>query len=221
MTEINPTTQDRRAPILVSFYGGPGSGKSTASLSLTSKMKNAALRAEFVSEFAKTLAWNKGDLLAKDFMFPVLFGRQIERIFLPSSECDFIITDSPPWLGAAYAEMYGKNKETSKLFASYARGMHATGYDGLFSGVVDIELDRKNREYINCGRSQTREEACVIDASLSNQYNLIVEEMNKNGMSYFRKTYSFLDAPGAMDKISETLLKEVVDFRNKLEEIVE
>lgn len=178
MTETNPT----KKPILISFFGGPGCGKSTAALGLTSKMKNLALKTEFVSEFAKTLAWNHSDLLGKDCMFPILFGRQVERIFLPTSECEFIITDSPPWLCASYAELQGENVEASKAFASYVRTMHATGYGGLFSGVVDIEPRRGDREYLNCGRSQTREEACKIDALLSSQYELIRAEMKENGM---------------------------------------
>ena len=43
--------------LIVNLYGGPGSGKSTGSAYIFSKLKMAGVDAEYVTEFAKDKVW--------------------------------------------------------------------------------------------------------------------------------------------------------------------
>ena len=95
--------------LLIEFYGGPASGKSTTSLALTSLLKvyldqysGSTMRAEYVSEAAKGLVWETGALMLGNQAR--LFGEQFRRLERLRGKVDIIVSDSPLWL----CEFYGR-----------------------------------------------------------------------------------------------------------------
>lgn len=195
-----------RKPTLIGFFGGPGCGKSTAALTLTSKMKDRAYKAEFASEYAKNLAWNKSEVLTRDVAFPIILGRQIERIFLPCSGCDFVITDSPPWLGIAYAKKYGYDTDTNEPFIDYARRLHGNGYGGIFESIIDIQLERGDRKYLKCGRSQTKDEAKELDERLAEHYAEVKKE--------YKIPFLHLQPQGKFTDSCESVLATILKYKD-------
>lgn len=95
--------------LLIEFYGGPSSGKSTTSLALTSLLKvyldqysGSTMRVEYVSEAAKGLVWESGSLMLGNQAR--LFGEQFRRLERLRGKVDIIVSDSPLWL----CEFYGR-----------------------------------------------------------------------------------------------------------------
>ena len=78
---------------------GPGSGKSTAATGVFSLLKMHDLNVEYVPEVAKDLAWE--DRLT-DVTYMHIVGRQVERMERLRDKVDYIITDSPLLMQAAY-----------------------------------------------------------------------------------------------------------------------
>ena len=96
-------------PLLIEFFGGPASGKSTTSLALTSLLKvyldqysGSTMRVEYVSEAAKGLVWETGALMLGNQAR--LFGEQFRRLERLRGKVDIIVSDSPLWL----CEFYGR-----------------------------------------------------------------------------------------------------------------
>lgn len=90
---------------VINLYGGPGTGKSITATMLFAKMKLAGINCEYVSEFAKELAWqfssNSEDLkalLAQEYVF----AQQHFRMRRCSGEVEYIITDSPLLISKVY-----------------------------------------------------------------------------------------------------------------------
>ena len=84
----------------VNLYGGPGVGKSTVAAGLFSRLKLRGLDAELVPEFAKELVW-ENHLSALENQSYVT-ARQFYMIKRLKGRCEYVVTDSPVFLGAAY-----------------------------------------------------------------------------------------------------------------------
>lgn len=89
--------------IVINFFAGPGSGKSTGAAALFAKLKNKGLRVELAREFAKDLIYEgRKEQLRRNQLF-VTAGQYARLKDLEASGCDIAITDSPLALGLAYA----------------------------------------------------------------------------------------------------------------------
>lgn len=86
--------------LVVNLYGAPGSGKSTGSAYIFSRLKLAGWDAEFVSEFAKDKVWEKNDAVFDNPSY--LYGKQSFRLSRVAGNVDVIVTDSPLLIPAYY-----------------------------------------------------------------------------------------------------------------------
>jgi len=84
---------------IINFIGAPGVGKSTTAAELFCIMKKMNYSVEIVQEFAKELVYSDSSTL-KDQIY--VTASQHHRIFKLKDKVDYIITDSPIILGAAY-----------------------------------------------------------------------------------------------------------------------
>jgi broad-specificity NMP kinase len=86
--------------LIVNFFGGPGTGKSTFASGVFSKLKHLNYNVEYVQEFAKKLTWEKNNL-ALDNQFYVS-GTQSYFQNMLIGQVDAVITDSPLLIGLLY-----------------------------------------------------------------------------------------------------------------------
>lgn len=131
------------------MWSGPGSGKSTIASDLFAEMKWRNYNVELVTETAKELTWEGHHNVLEDQLFVfAMQNRKQERLV---NKVDYIITDCPLLLAAAYAP---------------AR------YDGSFKMMMaDMwnQYDnvsyfiKRTKPYHSVGRNQTEQEARVLD----------------------------------------------------------
>ena len=147
--------------LVINFYGGPGTGKSTTATALFSLLKSNDINAEYVSEYAKQWAWEERKPISYDQFY--FFGKQSRREYSLFNNVDVIITDSPVSLCSYYAAMFGKGNQP-QVFNDMIKCYYAmTKEDG--HTYVHIWLNRK-KKYNPKGRFQNEEEAKKIDKKM-------------------------------------------------------
>lgn len=94
----------KRETLVINLFAGPGAGKTTCAWEIAEKLKKLGYVTEYVSEYAKELVWDgRTDMLdgsLKNQM--VLLYEQKRRIDRLIGKVDFVVTDSPVLLSAAY-----------------------------------------------------------------------------------------------------------------------
>lgn len=138
--------------IIVNLYGGPGSSKSTFAAAIFSHLKLRAINCELVTEYAKDVVWGENYNILKNQIY--VFGKQHQRIFRLLDKVEVIITDSPLLMQLAYS---GDHTPLNNLIIHEHNNLKR----------LDIFLIRK-KPYNPSGRSQTLEEAKVIDGTIKN-----------------------------------------------------
>lgn len=118
---ISDSKIDRR-PLVINAFGGPGSGKSTSCLDICQQLKKQGYKAEYVSEYAKDLVYDKNEKLldgSPESQFEILKEqlKRVDRLY-NSGEVDFIVTDSPVLLNEIY------NKSLTKEYDSMVTSLH-------------------------------------------------------------------------------------------------
>lgn len=147
--------------LIVNFFAGPGTGKSTTAAMLFALLKQSGVNAELVTEYVKSWAWEERKPVDFDQFY--FFGKQTRREYTLLGKVDVVITDAPSLLTAYYAEVFGE-PSTAALFRSMAieyRRM-VESHNNRF---VDIWLNRV-KKYNPKGRFQTEEQARDIDVML-------------------------------------------------------
>lgn len=140
--------------IVVNFFGGPNSGKSTQAAGLFAKMKINDCSVEHVNEYAKMCVWeNRLDLLEDQLYIMAKQNRKIKRLV---GKVGFAVTDSPILLSSIYRTAYGEPHYTDlidKLAHECFNGNHN----------INFMCKRNNQEYIRNQRSLDYENALKID----------------------------------------------------------
>lgn len=85
---------------VINFFAGPNAGKSTCAGELFGYMKRKEINCEYVQEKAKEYAWENDTFSLSDQLS--IFAEQNRRQYRLIGKTDYIITDSPIFLGAAY-----------------------------------------------------------------------------------------------------------------------
>lgn len=144
---------------VISFYGGPGTGKSTSAAAVFAALKMAGVNCEYIQEYAKDRAWEFGDKhtgVPKVFKAQeYLFGKQHFRMRRCAEDVDVIVTDSPLLLGLVYMpEDFPLPSLRTVIREAYCM------YENL-----DVFLVRE-KAYNPLGRFQTEDEAKGLDTEI-------------------------------------------------------
>jgi len=148
-------------PIVVNFYGGPGTGKSTMAAAVFAEFKSEGINCELVTEYAKKKVWEEAYKVFECQFY--VSANQVYNMFSVAKHVDLIITDSPIILGAAYTN--GDILLNSLIAREHKK------YNN-----VDIFLTR-TKAYNPKGRYQTEDEAKEKD-------KLIKEILEQNQIKY-------------------------------------
>ncbi len=138
--------------LVVNFYGGPGSGKSTMTNRVFAELKDLGYNAEIASEYAKDLTWQESHNVLNNQIY--VFGKQQHRIWRLNGKVQIILTDSP----LLFSLIYGREK-TSILFKYFVEDEYRR-YNNM-----NIFLKRV-KPYNPSGRNQTEDEAKVLDTDI-------------------------------------------------------
>ena len=155
---------------VINFYGGPGSGKSTAAAGLFYHMKIAGYNVELTDEFAKECVWEGNLPMLADQLW--VLGHQHRKILRLSDKVDYIITDSPVLLSPIYRNRYGE-----ALYSDLIDKMALECYN-LYTRNINFMLKRPD-QFDQEGRAQNYEETLEIDAA-------IVEQLEKLNIQYIK-----------------------------------
>lgn len=139
--------------ICVSFFGGPGCGKSTMAAHVFAELKWLKVNCELVPEYAKEKVWEKSFYTLTNQR--LVYGKQHHMLCRVLEHVDVAITDSPLLLSAIYAK-----KEDKKLVELVIE-------DYKKFNTINILLIRK-KEYNPIGRMQTEKEAIEKDIEIEN-----------------------------------------------------
>lgn len=151
--------------LVVNLFGAPGSGKSTGSAYIFSKLKMKGINAELVTEFAKDKVWENNEEVFKNQAY--IFGKQSFRLSRCKDKVDVVITDSPLLNSALYNNDpilgYAFNEVVANVFHSYNN--------------LNVVVER-DKPYNPIGRNQTEEES---DTIAKDMYDFL-EQWNVKGV---------------------------------------
>lgn len=144
----------------VSFYAGPGCGKSTMAYRSMSFLKSKGIECEFVSEHVKDWAYSNQRPGGFDQVF--LFGTQLRKEdILLRSGVDVTVTESPPFLAVCYGIVQGLPEITSLIPIAQA-------FEKQYPSLNFI-IRRKGAKYSSLGRYESHKEAKKMDTLISEQ----------------------------------------------------
>jgi hypothetical protein len=175
--------------LVVNFYGGPGTGKSTMTNRVFSELKDLAYNVEIATEYAKDLTWEESHAVLDNQVY--VFGKQQHRIWRLNNKVQIILTDSPLLFSLVY-----RKEKTSILFKYFVQDEFSR-YNNM-----NIYLNRV-KPYNPIGRNQTEDEAKQLDKEI---YQLV------------SSTYKFdLEINGEKTS-TDTVVKTIIEHYNKLQE---
>jgi tRNA uridine 5-carbamoylmethylation protein Kti12 len=140
--------------LLVSFFGGPGCGKSIFAADVFSKLKWKGYTSELAFEYAKTKVWEKSINVLNSQIY--VFGKQHHITTRLLGQVQIIITDSPFLLSCIYDKSYDPN----------LRALVVTEYKKLWT--YNIFLQRDETKFEVEGRLQGLEDSKKIDNKIIN-----------------------------------------------------
>lgn len=158
---------------VINLFGGAGCGKSTLSAEIFVKMKQANLNCELVQEWIKTWAYEQRSISPFDQFY--VAGKQIRKESFLYDRVEYIITDCPLWLGAAYETYYEGTHYIEKHISGFVEFAQSRGVQ------YHNFLLKRMFEYDPVGRFQNEEEAHQTDQimkDLLERLTLPYEELN-------------------------------------------
>lgn len=159
--------------IVLNLYGGPGTGKSTSAAMIFAMLKQSGVNAELVTEFAKDLTWHRRQKTLDDQVY--VFGKQQHKLHMLRNQVDVVVTDSPLLLTLHYGQ------DTYESL----RDLAVEVYDSHDN--IDVFLNR-TKKYNPIGRTQTEEEARIVDVSIQN-----ILDVSARGYSVHETTQTSYD----------------------------
>ena len=162
--------------IVVNLYGGPGAGKSTGAAYVFSRLKEAGVAAELVTEFAKDLTWDHSRAIL-DQMF--VFGTQYHRLArLELDGVQVAVTDSPLLLSVIYAK---NDTRMKRKLSDRDRQVVAEAMKRLNASFDNRDfVIRRVKPYVGAGRNETEAEAKEVDRMID---ELGFEPIRVDGMT--------------------------------------
>ena len=138
--------------LIINFYAGASAGKTTCAWLVAGELKKRNIVTEYVSEYAKELAWDgRRDLLDGSFNNQLkILNEQNNRIQRLIGKVDVIVTDSPILLGYMYA------KERKDELLSIAKSHYESNNN--FNLFI-----KRGEHYEQEGRLHTLQESIEVD----------------------------------------------------------
>ena len=137
--------------LVVNFFGGPGTGKSTMTAAVFASLKWRGYNAEMALEYAKRKVWEGSAHVLDDQLY--VLGKQHHTLKVLDGQVDIALTDSPLLLSMIYNSDLGSKFDEVVL-------ERIMDFNNL-----NIFLRRK-KEYCPLGRLQTETEAIEIDNNI-------------------------------------------------------
>lgn len=139
--------------LVINLFGSPGTGKSTLSAYIFSKLKLMGVNCELVSEFAKDLVWEENYTALENQLY--ISGHQSYKLSKLKGKVDVVIVDSPLILGGFYNHDENINEDLNKLLLK------------IFNSYNNMNFFLKRvKKYNPAGRIQTEEESNEIAKEL-------------------------------------------------------
>lgn len=136
---------------VVNFFGGPGVGKTTVSVTLFSLLKLHEVEAELVTEVAKDFTWEERFRTLENQYY--IWAKQQHKLWRLKNKVDIVVNDSPLLLSFIYGE--------KKPQCFYDLVLHD------FNEYENINFFIERSNYYNSnGRNQSEKEAIVIDEKI-------------------------------------------------------
>ena len=147
--------------IVVNLFGGPGAGKSTLAYELTGRLKRADHKAELVVEYAKQLAYKKSHFEFTDQIF--LIAQHNHNLKMLQGQVDIVVCDCSFLNTLIYTDESAtvEHKLSIDLYNRYNN--------------VGFIIPRRSK-YHQYGRSQTEEEARLLDTKIRQAVSFLPEE---------------------------------------------
>ena len=147
--------EEKTESLIISFVGGPGSGKSTAALGTAYELKKKALSVEYVQEFAKDLVYN--GLLEKYISNQTyIVSEQYKRIYDLMGKVDYIVTDA----GLEISALHSSNED--KIVEDLAWYLNRKAKQI----TIFINRDEKNVPYETKGRAESEAQSNLFGIKL-------------------------------------------------------
>ena len=171
--------------IVINAFGGPGAGKTTACLDITSMLRKRGFVAEYVPEYAKELVWDKNfEMLdGSEKNQKNILKEQQKRMDRLMGKVDFIVTDAPLLLNTIYLNSPDKTAYTKEILDRFNK------YDN-FCFVVE----RNTAVFEQEGRIQNLEQSIEKDNDIT--------KLLKDNNIYF-KTYNH----ESLNKVAENAIR--------------
>jgi hypothetical protein len=150
--------------LVVNFFAGPGTGKSTVMAHCFAELKWKGIDSEMSTEYAKDKVWERSEHILENQFY--VSGKQYHKLRRLNGKVDVILTDSPLLLGLYYG-----NREPQEFRDLLVK--HFNAFNNL-----NIFLERM-KKYNPNGRLQTEEQAKEIDKEILKIVNTHCGEIAK------------------------------------------
>lgn len=171
--------------IVINLFGEPSSGKSTAAMDITAKLKRKGINAEYVSEFAKDKVYEHNSEVFKHQEY--IFGKQSFKMGRVRDKVQVIVVDSP----LINSIIYNHNEYLDNAFEQVVMNTF-NSYNNK-----NYLLIRKH-DYEVSGRFQDENEANEVRKQL-------ISELDRFNISYKRITSSEKDC----ERVVNEIIKEI------------
>jgi ABC-type oligopeptide transport system ATPase subunit len=143
-----------KKPTVINLLGGPGSGKSTSAMDISSYLKKTGHIVEYAHEAAKDMTYAKNFIGLSDQLY--VLGKQNHKLWrLAKNNIEVIVTDSPLLLSLTY--LNNDSKYNIKVFHDIVLECW-----NQYNNIC-IFMERDDLKYQTFGRNQAVEQAKEID----------------------------------------------------------
>lgn len=175
-----------RQTLVISAFGGPGSGKTVACMDICQQLKKRGYNAEYVSEVAKDYVYDENfEMLdgTAEHQYEIL-QEQLKRVDRYIGKVDFVVTDSPILLNGIY------NQQLTPEYARTLLEIH-----GQYNNFVF---------FVNRDKTQFQQEGRIHDLQESMEKDLQIQNLLDDNKIYYG-TYNHETVGKIVDNSIHTL----------------